>query len=170
MKLGSALILSLLVHAISVEAGTPDSATVRAGKIEGMFSTYQRDFKDAPFITAHELVSRRRETNVLIVDVRTEKERQVSAIPHSISKEEFERDENKYKTNKIIVYCTIGYRSGLYTERLQKKGFDAYNLKGGVLAWADAGQLFVGQEGPTKRVHVYGAKWNLLPSDYEAVW
>ena len=23
---------------------------------------------------------------------------------------------------------------------------------------------------PTKRVHIYGAKWNLLPEGYEAVW
>ena len=174
MRLSSILISLLAIHAAAAETGSVRDDTPRAQridqKIEKMFSEYQRHFKDTPVISAREMIALQRDTKVLVVDVRTKGERQVSIIPHSIPKEDFERDETRYKNKKIIVYCTIGYRSGLYAAKLRKKGLDAYNLKGGVLAWASAGQLFTDQKGQTKRVHVYGTKWNLLPPDYEAVW
>jgi hypothetical protein len=46
----------------------------------------------------------------------------------------------------------------------------AFNLHGGVLAWALNGGSFVTPEGePTRRVHVYGEPWDVLPPEYEAV-
>jgi hypothetical protein len=51
-----------------------------------------------------------------------------------------------------------------------KKNVNAFNLIGGVLAWAFAEQKFVGSDGDSLRVHVYDKKWNLLPQGYKAVW
>ena len=61
-------------------------------------------------------------------------------------------------------------RSGVYAETLAERGFRARNLVGGVLAWAHAGRSFVDEDGnPVRRVHVYGAEWDLLPESYEGV-
>jgi hypothetical protein len=71
----------------------------------------------------------------------------------------------------IVVYCTIGVRSGRYTKKLIRKGFDAHNLAGGVLAWAHSGGEFVDLKGNrTDTVHVYGEEWDLLPPGYMSTW
>ncbi len=43
------------------------------------------------------------------------------------------------KDKKVVVHCRSGGRSGNIVEKLEKEyGYDnLYNLKGGVLAWAD---------------------------------
>lgn len=167
-----AFLLTLLTVPVAIAGEHSSSGNVsRIGQIERFYSEYQRRFKDVPSVSAAELTSLQKDATVLTLDVRTAKERRVSMIPHAISQDEFERDENRYKGRKLVVYCTIGYRSGLYAEKLRKKGWNAFNLKGGVLAWADAHQLFVDPTGKqTKAVHTYGQKWNLLPEEYEGVW
>jgi hypothetical protein len=39
-----------------------------------------------------------------------------------------------------------------------------------VLLWSHEGLPLTSSDGPTRRVHVYGPRWNLLPAGYEAVW
>ena len=84
----------------------------------------------------------------------------------------FEANRGQYPDDATIVaHCTIGYRSGKYVAKLQRQGLDALNLKGSILSWVHAGQPVVTFEGEeTKRVHVYGQKWDLLPQGYKAVW
>lgn len=106
----------------------------------------------------------------VVVDVREERERKISHIPGSISKKEFEANIARYKNRKIISYCTIGYRSGLFTKKLRKSGYAAFNLRGSILLWAHSqGDLIDTQGLPTKKVHVYGLRWDLLPAQYESV-
>ena len=64
---------------------------------------------------------------------------------------------------------SVGYRSGSEAARLRRDGLDARNLRGGILEWCHAGQPVVNAGGPTRRVHVYGARWNFLPEGYEPV-
>jgi rhodanese-related sulfurtransferase len=105
----------------------------------------------------------------LLVDVRDDHEQAVSMLPGAISRQAFERDPDRYRGRLIVPYCTIGLRSGFYAQQLIKQGFRARNLAGSVLAWAHAGQPFEAAGLPTRRVHVYGADWNLLPRGYEPV-
>ena len=51
----------------------------------------------------------------------------------------------------------------------RKKGVHVENLRGGVLAWVFEGGRVYDAGGETKRVHVYGKKWNYLPKGYEPV-
>ena len=39
----------------------------------------------------------------------------------------------------IIFQCRVGRRSALATEAFRAAGYDAYNMTGGIRAWADAG-------------------------------
>ena len=49
------------------------------------------------------------------------------------------RELRKTKDKKVVMHCRSGGRSGQVVDYLEKKfGFDnLYNLKGGILAWAD---------------------------------
>ncbi len=106
---------------------------------------------------------------LLLVDVRAAHEQAVSMLPGAIGRQAFERERERYREHLIVPYCTIGLRSGLYARQLIEEGFAARNLAGSALAWAHAGLAFEADGKPTRRVHVYGADWNLLPAGYEPV-
>jgi rhodanese-related sulfurtransferase len=43
------------------------------------------------------------------------------------------------KARPVIFGCRVGNRSAFATEAFRNGGYDAYNLSGGITAWADAG-------------------------------
>ena len=106
----------------------------------------------------------------MLVDVRSDDEREVSTLPGAISQKEFEKDPDRFAGREVVTYCTIGYRSGRFTEKLVQKGWDAHNLRGSIVAWTHVGGGLDQGGTPTRRVHVYGRTWNLVAEGYEAVW
>lgn len=166
----------LFVLIVDVACGRwPDSGSMtdveRRAAIEMLTSGYDAEFPDVPQMTVSDVVATRESADEVLVDVREPQERAVSRIPGSISREEFEARRSEFADKKVITYCTIGYRSSEYAQKLRRDGFDAVNLRGSILAWVDAGQIVVDQDGrPTKRVHTYGRPWALLPEGYDAVY
>lgn len=55
--------------------------------------------------------------------------------------EELPRDQ------QLLVVCKVGGRSSQATAFLQEKGFEAVNLAGGMLDWADARRAMVRDDG-----------------------
>ncbi len=163
---------SLVFLLMLVSAGSSGELTddQKLDRINELYEGYKRSFPDIPEMSAEELVSMKAKTEIVLVDRRQRKEQEVSMIPGAIPSEEFKRDINDYKNKTIVVYCTIGSRSGYFVKELIQKGLKAYNLKGGILAWIHAKQELVSQGEETRRVHVYGRRWNLAPKGYEAVW
>ncbi|WP_236695964.1 rhodanese-like domain-containing protein [Rhodopirellula islandica] len=105
----------------------------------------------------------------VVVDVRSEKETQVSVIPGAITKAMYEKDAAKYRGRLVIPYCTVGGRSGAYAKQLVGKGVKVKNYKGSILKWVDAGLPLVTLEGEsTNRVHTYSDRYK-IPSKYEQV-
>lgn len=139
-------------------------------RIDELYARYKRSFPDVPDLTVEELIAMRERPDIVLVDRREREEQKVSMIPGAVTSEEFERNFEEYKDKVIVVYCTIGSRSGHYAKRLIRDGMRAYNLKGSILAWTHAGQKLITEGKETKRVHVYGRRWNLAPKGYEAVW
>jgi len=141
-------------------------------RVKALYRSYKTDFPDIPDITVKELIERQKMEKVIIVDNREPEEQKVSMIPGAITDEIFLKDIDHYDgDNLVVIYCTIGGRSGFFTKELRKKKINAYNLIGGVLAWAHEGNIFIDSKGEeTKQVHVYGSKWDLLPHGYKAVW
>lgn len=153
------------------EKAPPLTDEAKRAAVEKMYAEYKKSFPEVPEVTVDELTAMQADGNVVIVDGREPPERAVSMIPNAISKESFERDIERYRDSTIVTHCTIGYRSGKYAAELRKKGFNAFNLEGSILSWVHAGREVVDSQGrPTRRVHVYGEKWNLLPEGYEAEW
>lgn len=170
--------LAALVVAVSFLLGPAllscDSADdeKRREEIGDMYEGYKkRSFPGVIDVEPRLAMDLAKRLEVLFVDVRPPEERSVSMIPGAVAEEQFLNNLEQYKDHIIIGYCTISYRSGkLAQELITKKGITMYNLRGGLLAWVHDGGKVVDQKGETKRVHVYGRKWNLAPSAYEAVW
>ena len=135
-----------------------------------MYMNYRKDFQDIKELSVESLLILQLKTPIVLVDVRTEQERNVSIIPGAISESEFHQKKDSFKGMLIVAYCTIGYRSGHFAKKIMQEGFLSYNLIGGVLAWAEAKQSFESKQGNTNLVHVYSKEWNLLPQEYQAVW
>ena len=134
-----------------------------------MYTDYKKDFSSVHEISPREAMRLMKTANVLFVDVRKPAEMDVSMLPNAITKEEFLKNPSKYKDVKIVAYCTISYRSGMFAKKMEKKGIRINNLAGGLLAWVFEGGKVFDTHGETKRIHVYGQKWNYLPRGYEMV-
>jgi rhodanese-related sulfurtransferase len=52
----------------------------------------------------------------------------------------------------VAVICRSGNRSELATMMFQARGFEAYNVEGGMEAWAEAGLPFSAEDGSPGRV------------------
>jgi rhodanese-related sulfurtransferase len=49
------------------------------------------------------------------------------------------RADDLPKDKPVIFQCRVGRRSALATEAFRAVGYDAYNMRGGIQAWADEG-------------------------------
>lgn len=142
----------------------------KLSQIEEMYEKVRASLPGVPELTVDELRQLQSQEKVQLVDVRTPDEQVVSMIPGAITASEFEGNPKAYEGATVVTYCTIGGRSGQYAQRLNAAGVKAYNLKGAILAWTHAGGELVDTEGPTKRVHTHGRKFDLAADGYEPVW
>jgi len=67
------------------------------------------------------------------------------------------------KDSKIVVYCSVGYRSEKISEQLVNAGFtNVQNLYGGIFEWVNTGRDVVNPNGEnTKDVHAYSKSWGV---------
>ncbi len=119
-------------------------------------------------LSTEELASliQRDPNSLLVVDVRSPKEFAVSHLPNAIRAESAEFIAKKAKekgSRKVVLYCSVGFRSSLIANQLQRKGLsDISNLEGSIFAWANEGRpLFCGNH-KTSQVHPYGNRWSGL--------
>ena len=150
------------------------AASANRAEIHKRYEGYRKDFPGISEIQASELKLLKPGSFVL-VDTRDEKEQAVSMLPLAMTQSEFEqrvwRHPKRFEKLKVIVYCTIGYRSGKYTHKMQQKFKSISNLVGGILDWThESGDLIDAAGKSTKRVHVWAKDFNLVADDYEGTW
>lgn len=65
------------------------------------------------------------------------------------------------KDSKIIIYCSVGYRSEKITSKLNELGYkNVSNLYGGIFEWVNQGnKVYNNDNEVTLRVHTYNKKW-----------
>jgi len=151
-------------------AGNRMTDSEKRTRIDELYRGYRKDFPDVRDIDAQEAMRLLQEGKALFIDVREPKEQAVSMLPSAVTAEEFLKDPGRYADRVLIGYCTISYRSGKLAQQLAAKNITALNLRGGILAWAHAGGKLQDRDGETRRIHVYGRKWDLAPQGYETVW
>lgn len=75
-----------------------------------------------------------------LIDVRTEEEYKAGHLSHSINYNVMDSTLQNHiasldKDKSVFVYCRTGVRSLKAAEVLSKKGFNVFNLKGGITLW-----------------------------------
>ena len=106
-------------------------------------------------------------SNKVLLDSREWNEYEVSHLGNSIfvGYDNFEIDKVKSinKNQKIIVYCSVGYRSEKIADKLKQAGFtDVSNLYGGIFEWVNQGNPVVDSKGKiTENVHAYSKTWGV---------
>jgi len=120
-------------------------------------------------ITVIEILENKRQ-NYIFLDARERKEYEISHLKDAVwvGYDDFElkRLQNVPKDAKIIVYCSVGYRSEKVSEKLLSVGYtDVANLYGGIFEWANAGQkvyrIVKGEEVETEKIHTYNKEWSV---------
>lgn len=117
-----------------------------------------------PLLTVKEL--RKRQQDFTILDTREAAEFGVSHIPGSrfVGFNTFDAAVlgNLPKETPIVLYCSVGYRSGKVGEQLQALGFTkVYNLYGSIFEWANEGYPLENKAGkPTTELHTYNQEWS----------
>jgi rhodanese-related sulfurtransferase len=90
--------------------------------------------------TPREIVDAKKRGDVILLDVRTDRERSSSSIRgslhiplHQLSRRLEELQKHRHR--EIVCYCQSGSRSVSAAVTLQKHGFTVGNLKGGIAEW-----------------------------------
>lgn len=110
---------------------------------------------------------------VVLIDVRTKREYEVSHIQGAIrldqAKEIAQTLHNKPDLS-VVVYCSVGARSAVMADKVQRlTGRSVYNLQGGIFRWVTEGHSVFNIQGETSVVDGYGWPWKfLLPRDRRA--
>lgn len=104
--------------------------------------------------------------DILFLDAREPKECAVSRIKGAIEVGYDHFDSTKLadipKDRRIVVYCSVGYRSEKVTEKLLAAGYrNVSNLYGGIFEWVNQGNPVFDDKGPTQRVHAYSRLWGI---------
>ena len=100
------------------------------------------------------------EPKPLLLDVRTAAEFDVSHLSGARRVDPDAATVALPKATPIITYCSVGYRSAKFAQRLQDAGFtNVRNLDGSIFQWANEGRPIAGSAG---KVHPFNKKWGVL--------
>lgn len=129
-----------------------------------------------PTLSVQELKEQKEE--VVLLDARQKKEFEVSHIEGArfIGFHDFEKEKLKGipKDAKIVLYCSIGYRSEKVGEKLKRLGYtNVFNLYGSIFEWVNVGNEVVDKNGKTvKKIHTYNKDWSQWVDEkkVEKVW
>jgi sodium/bile acid cotransporter 7 len=172
---GGTCFILFFAWVLSLPAGTAAEPVLSdAQKLQTVYRMYYQEYK-ADFPTVRDVVPQEAmewlaRGQVVFLDTREPAERQVSMLPASVSKEQFLQSPQMYTDKKVVGYCTISYRSGVFAREMAEKGVTVYNLSGGILAWTlEGGKIYDPSGNETRRLHVYGDKWDYAPEGFETV-
>ena len=105
--------------------------------------------------------------DLILLDVREPEEYAVSHLGGALLVPS--RDEalkilrGVHKSRRIVLYCSVGYRSSELAEFLMKTGFtEVYNLEGSIFRWANEGRPVYRAEEQVRVVHPYDSYWGRL--------
>lgn len=111
--------------------------------------------------------------NTVLLDAREKPEFDVSHLlgAHWVGYDDFNLSRLKgiSKSDSIVVYCSIGKRSGDIGEKLKEAGYqNVLNLYGGIFDWTNHnGKVVNDQNESVKYVHPYSTTWGYWVNNYE---
>ncbi len=129
-----------------------------------------------PLIGAEEL--KNIQSEVHIFDARELQEYEISHMAGAkyLGYNQFDPDrlKNIAKSDTIVLYCSVGYRSEKIGEKLKKMGYThVFNLYGSIFEWVNKGYPIVDKNGKTTtRLHTYNKNWSkwVEPGKAQKTW
>lgn len=151
-------------------AGGGNTDEEKLAVILTMYQSYKKNFPGVADISTADARTLLKQDKILFIDARKPEEQAVSILPGAITSEEFLEKPDVPEGKTAVVYCTVGYRSGMLARNIGRQETKVMNLAGGILAWAlDGGKVY--REGKEiKRIHVFGKEWNYPPDGYDPVY
>jgi len=150
----------------SKSVAQPIAEEEKAKRMRDMYAAYKFDEQGVQDVTPATVSAWQAESGheLIVVDVRTEAEQQISMIPGAITETAFARRGGAKLLQKLaakrpvrcVAYCTIGKRSGDFCVALSKilasdldtaHSLKIFNLAGSILAWTHAGLDLVAPKG-----------------------
>ena len=105
---------------------------------------------------------------LVLLDVRTPEEQKVSQLRGARRLDAGQPDLDSLvipDDAKVVVYCSIGYRSAALVGDLRRAGVEhVYNLEGGLFDWANQGRPIYRGDERVEEVHPFNRIWGLLLS------
>lgn len=103
----------------------------------------------------------------LLLDVRSEEEFAVSHLAGARRAETLDAAlallEGEPREKEVILYCSVGVRSGRLAEALRRAGWtNVRNVEGSIFAWANAGHPVWRDGERVREVHPYDEYWGRL--------
>lgn len=121
--------------------------------------------KTVPIIKSSQVVKlQQKAKEIVFLDARETKEYEMSHIKGAvhIGYDDFEK-KNVAKIDKnatVVIYCSVGYRSGKIGKQLRKMGYTSvFNLYGGLFDWVNNGNKVYQNYVEVNTVHPYNKKW-----------
>lgn len=102
----------------------------------------------------------------LLLDTRSPLEYAVSHLKHaqfcsSVSQASTNFPSLSFST-PIVTYCSVGYRSAIAAQQLQKMGYEqVFNLQGSLFAWFSENRPVYQENQPVSQIHPYNRFWSL---------
>lgn len=102
---------------------------------------------------------------ILFLDAREKEEYHISHLPGAkyLGYDNFNPNilEKVNKNSKIVVYCSIGYRSEKIATKLRNLGFtNVFNLYGSIFEWSNKSYPVYQNKKQVFEVHTYNKKWS----------
>jgi rhodanese-related sulfurtransferase len=127
-------------------------------------------FPTIPSISTHTLAVWLQQEDTekpLLLDARTQREFEVSHLPQahfaSTPLPDLRQWHEVTLSAPIVTYCSVGYRSAILAQQLQKMGYEkVFNLEGSMFEWVNQGWLVYQGDQVVQQVHSYNQFWGLL--------
>ncbi len=136
------------------------------------FDALKRDisarYPDVPWVAPATLARwlvRPEEERPHLLDVRKPEEFAVSHLRGAVRVDPERPDLDRIPRDHrpIVVYCSVGWRSGNLGALLRERGHErVYNLTGGIFAWANEGRPVWAHGRRAQKVHPYDDEWGQL--------
>ncbi len=130
--------------------------------LERYTADLRRKYPDVATITPGDLVEAG--SKVLLLDVRSREEYNVSRLPGAVWAEGDAvaqlRRIGIQSSRPIVVYCSVGLRSARLARILAQAGYtNVRNLEGSIFGWANEGRDLENDAGATRGCHPFNVIW-----------
>ena len=154
------------VLAVLAAACQQDRQPLDWGAVEAIIAG---EFPDVPGVSTAELAAELAAdpTGVVILDARAADEFAVSHLPGArlvgSDADAAGRLAAAAPDARVVVYCSVGYRSAALVDRLREQGHgNTVNLEGSIFRWAGEGRPVYRDGERVEQVHPYDDRWGAL--------